>query len=250
MIQKEMDDIPNMKHASARIIVIIPACNEESNIEAVVRAVRKKAPEADYLVINDCSRDNTRKVCRRNHFNYLDLPVNLGIGGGMQAGYRYALEKDYDIAIQLDGDGQHDPAYIQDLVAVIRSGGADVVIGSRFVDRQGFQSSWARRLGITFLSSLIRLCCGVRIKDVTSGYRAVNRRFIKIYASEYAQDYPEPEAIICAALHGARISEVPVMMQVRSEGTSSIHSWRSVYYMIKVSLAILLYWPALWKRWP
>jgi len=249
MILKEMDDLPKMKDANARIIVIIPACNEEFNIEAVVSAVREKAPGADYLVINDCSRDNTREVCLHNHFNFLDLPVNLGIGGGMQAGYRYALEKDYDIAIQLDGDGQHDPAYIQEMVAVIRSGGADVVIGSRFVDGQGFQSSRARRLGITFLSSLIRLCCGVRIKDVTSGYRAVNRRFIQIYAKEYAQDYPEPEAIICAALHGARISELPVVMRARSEGTSSIGSWRSVYYMIKVSLAIILYWPALRKRW-
>ncbi len=227
----------------------MPACNEERNIERVINDLRSQAPGTDYIIINDGSTDNTLGVCRRSHFNYLDLPVNLGIGGGMQAGYRYAREHDYDIAIQLDGDGQHDPSYIKEMVTVLKDKRADVVIGSRFIEGQGFQSSWTRRLGITFLSRLIRLCCGVNIRDVTSGYRGVNRRFIDIYADEYAQDYPEPEAIICAALHGAVITEMPVVMRHRAEGLSSISAWRSIYYMIKVSLAILIHWPVLRKRY-
>lgn len=231
------------------ILVIVPACNEERNIKRVIDDLHSQAPETDYIIINDGSIDNTRGVCRRNNLHYLDLPVNLGIGGGMQAGYRYARENGYHIAIQLDGDGQHDPCYIREMVTLLREGQADVVIGSRFLEGQGFQSSRARRLGIGFLSRLIRLCCGVKVRDVTSGYRAVNRRFIEIYADEYAQDYPEPEAIICAALHGARITEIPVVMRHRSEGQSSISTWRPIYYMIKVSLAILVYWPTLRKRY-
>ncbi len=238
-----------MNDNKGRILVIVPACNEERNIKRVIDDLRSKAPGTDYIIINDGSTDNTRDVCCRHHLHYLDLPINLGIGGGMQAGYRYAREKGYHIAIQLDGDGQHDPGYIKEMVTLLRNEQADVVIGSRFLEGQGFQSSRARRAGIGFLSRLIRLCCGVNIRDVTSGYRAVNRRFIEIYAEEYAQDYPEPEAIICAALHGASITEIPVVMRHRSEGQSSISSWRSIYYMIKVSLAILIYWPTLRKRY-
>lgn len=223
-----------------KILVIIPACNEELNIKKVIDNLQKKAPEADYIIINDCSSDRTREVCRKNGFNYIDLPVNLGIGGGVQAGYQYALENGYDIAIQHDGDGQHDPAYIKDLVSPITNGKADIVIGSRFITGEGFQSSGARRFGINFLSGLINLCCGVRVKDVTSGYRGVNRKFIEIYAAEYAQDYPEPEAIIAGAMYGAKILEVPVVMHERTGGTSSISAWKSIYYMIKVSLAIII----------
>ena len=150
------------------------------------------------------------------------------------------MEHNYNIAIQFDGDGQHDTAYIKDLIAPIESGQADVVIGSRFITKEGFQSSAMRRFGIGFLSTLIRLLCGVKVKDVTSGMRAVNRKMIEEYARNYAQDYPEPEAILTAGLMKARIQEVPVQMHERQGGTSSINAVRSVYYMIKVSIALVM----------
>lgn len=222
------------------ILVIIPAYNEESNLPQTLRNIRTLAPEADYIVINDCSTDSTKELLRKTNAPYLDLPVNLGIGGGVQTGYRYALEHNYDIAIQFDGDGQHDAAYIKDLIAPIVSGQADVVIGSRFITKEGFQSSAMRRFGIGFLSSLIHFLCGVRVKDVTSGMRAVNRKMIEEYARNYAQDYPEPEAILTAGLMKARIREIPVQMHERKSGTSSINAIRSVYYMIKVSIALVM----------
>ena len=158
----------------------------------------------------------------------------------MQTGYRYALEHSYDIVIQFDGDGQHDAAYIKDLIAPIESGQADVVIVSRFITKEGYQSSTMRRFGIGFLSSLIHFLCGVKVKDVTSGMRAVNRKMMEEYARNYAQDYPEPEAILTAGLIGARIQEVPVQMHERQGGTSSINALRSIYYMVKVSIALIL----------
>ncbi len=239
----------NAMSTQSKILVIIPAHNEELNIKKVIENLQEKAPQADYVIVNDYSRDNTREVCCINGYNYIDLPVNLGIGGGVQAGYQYALENGYDIAIQHDGDGQHDAAYIKDVVSPIIDGKADIVIGSRFVTGEGFQSSGFRRLGINILSSLITLCCGVKVKDVTSGYRGVNRRFIEIYAAEYAQDYPEPEAIISGAMYGAKIIEVPVVMHERTGGTSSISNFKSIYYMLKVSLAIIIYRPTLSRRY-
>ena len=158
----------------------------------------------------------------------------------MQTGYRYADERGYEIAIQFDGDGQHDARYLRDLIAPIEAGTADIAIGSRFIKREDFQSTGLRRMGIGFLSGLIKLLCGIHVSDVTSGMRAVNRRFIEEYAKSYAQDYPEPEAIIAASVRGARIVEVPVEMRERQGGRSSINPLRSVYYMIKVSLALIL----------
>jgi len=229
-----------------KILAIIPCYNEEKNIDKVVQNITNNASSGsnssiDYLIINDCSKDDTLEICKKKKYNYINLPVNLGIGGGVQAGYLYAYERGYDIAIQHDGDGQHDPCYFGDVISPILSGQADIVIGSRFLDREGFQSTGLRRLGITFLSILIYFCTGVKIRDVTSGYRAVNRKFIEIFAAHYAQDYPEPEAIMDAALKKARILEVPVIMREREEGKSSISPVKSVYYMVKVSLAILLH---------
>lgn len=221
-------------------LVIIPAYNEEDNIESVLESLKYSYPNSDYIVINDCSTDNTKEILKASHAVYIDLPVNLGIGGGVQTGYRYALERDYDIVIQFDGDGQHDAAYIKDLIDPIENGQADIVIGSRFISREGFQSSALRRFGISFLSALICILCGVRVKDVTSGMRAVNRKMIEEYARNYAQDYPEPEAILTAGLMNARIQEVPVQMHERQGGTSSINAMRSVYYMIKVSIALIM----------
>lgn len=223
-----------------KVLVIIPAYNEEKSIRAVVEKLTAECPEYDYLIVNDCSRDRTEQICWEEGYNYLSLPINLGIGGGIQAGYRYAEYYGYDIAVQHDGDGQHDATYIKTVIDPIVEGKCDIVIGSRFIEEKGFQSSAIRRLGIRWLSGMIKVCSGVRVKDVTSGFRAVNKQYIKFYADEYPQDYPEPEAIIMAKLAGAKIGEVPVIMHERLAGESSIRAWKSVYYMIKVSIAILI----------
>lgn len=223
-----------------RVLVIIPAYNEAENIVHVVNHMMEQAPQYDYLVVNDGSTDNTLKLCRQENFHYLDLSINMGIGGAVQAGYIYACKNDYDVAVQMDGDGQHDAAYLEELLEPILKGEADVVIGSRFLKKEGFQSSAGRRMGINILSALIWMTTGKRIMDVTSGYRAVNRRFIEIYSKDYPMDYPEPEAIVSAIMHLGRVQEVPVQMRAREGGVSSITFKKSVYYMIKVTLAILL----------
>ena len=223
-----------------KTLVIIPAYNEAGNIERTVDDLTKNAPDVDIMIINDCSTDRTKEILRENNFPFLDLPINLGIGGGVQTGYLYALAHGYDIAIQFDGDGQHDAKYLERLIAPIESGEADVVIGSRFIQKEGFQSSAMRRLGINFLSNLIYLLCGVKVYDVTSGMRAVNRKMIAQFAEQYAQDYPEPEAILLSGMVGAKIIEVPVQMRERMAGKSSISMVKSIYYMIKVSIALII----------
>lgn len=223
-----------------KVLIIIPAYNEAENIVGVVSNMMEQAPDYDYLVINDGSTDATLKLCEREHFHYLDLSINMGIGGAVQAGYIYARKNDYDIAVQMDGDGQHDIAYLDRLLRPLLENKADVVIGSRFLEKEGFQSSAGRRMGIYILSGLIRMTTGKKIIDVTSGYRAVNRMFIEIYSKDYPTDYPEPEAIVQAIMHLGRVKEVPVQMRAREGGTSSITFKKSVYYMIKVTLAILI----------
>ena len=223
-----------------KILVIIPAYNEAESITNVIAKLKQDMPRADYVVVNDCSKDSTMDKLREAEASYLNLPINLGIGGGVQTGYKYALLNGYDIAVQIDGDGQHDTKYLQKVIQPILDGEKDIVIGSRFLEKEGFQSSGLRRAGITFLSMLIRMCSGVKIYDVTSGFRAVSREYIKIYATDYPVDYPEPEAIVMAALAGARVGEVPVIMKERQGGESSISAFKSVYYMIKVSLAVIL----------
>lgn len=223
-----------------KVLIIIPAYNEEENILHTIRDIQNAGTPVDYVVINDCSTDRTEKLLRDSGAVYLDLPVNLGIGGGVQTGYRYAMEHDYDVAVQFDGDGQHDARYIKKLIAPIERGEADVVVGSRYLEKRGFQSSSLRRFGILFLSTLLRILCGVRVRDVTSGMRAVNRGLICQFANDYAQDYPEPEAILAAGMRGARIQEVPVEMRERAGGVSSINAVKAVYYMVKVSLALIL----------
>lgn len=223
-----------------KVLLIIPAYNEEQNIEKVVDNIIDNYPQYDYVVINDGSSDNTRDVCKKRGYQYLNLSINLGIGGAVQTGYKYAKDKGYEYAVQIDGDGQHDIAYLEEMLPALESGEADVVIGSRFIDKEGFQSSAARRTGIRILSVLIQLCTGCKVKDVTSGFRAVNKRFIDIYAKNYPTDYPEPEAIVYAVMNCGRIKEHPVIMRERKMGTSSINMFKSVYYMIKVSLAIFV----------
>lgn len=224
-----------------KVLLIIPAYNEEENIERVIENLNKNYPQYDYLIVNDCSTDNTGKICKEKGYNHINLCCNLGIGGGVQSGYMYAYQGGYDYAVQIDGDGQHDPKYIAQMIEVLEKENADMAVGSRFITKEGFQSSGMRRFGINFLSALIRVVCGAKIKDVTSGFRVANRKYIKFFAKEYADDYPEPEAIVAVTLSGGKVVEAPVVMHEREGGVSSISSFKSIYYMIKVSLAILLY---------
>lgn len=224
----------------SKVLIIIPAYNEEENIKKVVDNLIQNYPQYDYVVVNDGSSDRTRDVCRARGYEYLNLSINLGIGGAVQTGYKYAKSRGYDVAVQIDGDGQHDISYLEKMLPILESGEADIVIGSRFIDNEGFQSSFLRRRGINFLSGLIWVCTGKKIKDVTSGFRAVNKKFIDIYAKYYPTDYPEPEAIISAIMNRGKIKEIPVVMQERISGDSSINFLRSVYYMVKVTLAIFV----------
>lgn len=223
-----------------KVLIMIPAYNEEANIEKVVDDLIRNYPQYDYVVINDCSTDRTAEILEKRGFNYISLAANLGIGGAVQSGYLYAVENDYDIAVQLDGDGQHDPAFIAALIEPISNGGADIVIGSRFIEKNGFQSSAARRAGIRMIRAIIRLCCGVRVTDPTSGFRACGKKAAEFFSENYSNDYPEPEAVVSSALAGFRTAEIPVVMRERGGGASSINVIRSVYYMIKVSLALLI----------
>lgn len=226
-----------------KVLVIIPAYNEEKNIIKTVeslKTVKLKNHTLDYVVINDGSCDNTKKVCIENNFNLIDLPFNLGIGGAVQTGYKYAYYNNYDIAIQFDGDGQHDASYITSLIEEIENGN-DIVIGSRFIsDLSTFKSTRIRRVGINFLSWLIKKVTGKKIYDPTSGFRAVNRKIIHLFADNYPSDYPEPDTIVTIIKKDFKVSEIPVKMHERANGQSSISLMKSVYYMIKVSLAIII----------
>lgn len=223
-----------------RILVLIPCYNEEENIVNTVERLKETCPEVDFLVINDCSTDNSAALLQSRGYPFLDLPVNLGIGGGVQCGYLYAKRHGYDVTVQMDGDGQHDPAYLHEVIRPVLDGQCDMCIGSRFITKEGFQTSFMRRVGIRFLSGLIFLLSGKRVLDVTSGFRATNAPMTAYFAEHYASDYPEPEAILAASLAGFRVGEAPVVMRERQGGVSSISSFRSVYYMIKVSLALII----------
>lgn len=223
-----------------KILVLIPCYNEEENIVNTVERLKETCPEVDFLVINDCSTDNSAALLKSRGYPFLDLPVNLGIGGGVQCGYLYATRYGYDVTVQMDGDGQHDPAYLHEIVRPVLDGECDMCIGSRFIKKEGFQTSFMRRVGIRFLSGMIHLLCGKRVLDVTSGFRATNARMTAYFAAHYATDYPEPEAILAACLAGFRVGEAPVIMRERQGGVSSISSFKSVYYMVKVSLALII----------
>jgi hypothetical protein len=223
-----------------KILVIIPAYNEEESVKKVILEVRHYLAEADILLVNDGSTDLTSERARSSGVLVLDLPFNLGIGGAVQAGYKYAYEKGYSIAIQVDGDGQHDPKEIPKLVEVLKKKKVDMVIGSRFLVHTEYRSSIMRRLGISIFSNLISAIGGQKITDPTSGFRAANHKAIQLFASNYPQDYPEPEAVILLHRSRLKMEEVPVGMSERYAGESSITRMRSAYYMVKVLLAILV----------
>ena len=225
--------------SQSKVLLIVPAYNEEEAIVKVATSIRQAG--YDFVVVNDGSQDSTREICRRENIPILDLCSNLGIGGAVQCGHMYAREHGYDIDIQFDGDGQHDIRYVPTLVDAIQNG-ADLVIGSRFIDADvnDFLSTGLRRLGIRWLSGAIKFMTGERIIDVTSGFRACNHRAIGLFSQEYPIDYPEPESIVTAIKHHLTVKEVPVKMNERQGGASSIRALSSVYYMIKVSLAIVI----------
>ncbi len=229
-----------------KIILIIPAYNEEANILRVYNNIvsynEKAKNKLDVVFINDGSKDNTESILLENNINHVKLIQNLGIGGAVQTGYKYAIENDYDIAIQFDGDGQHDINYVEDLIKPILDEEADMVIGSRFIDSTSsdFKSSGMRRLGIKVISFCIRIRTGKKIYDTTSGFRAVNKKVLDSFAVHYPLEYPEPISSVDVLLKDMKIKEVPVSMNERMAGKSSIGSWKNVYYMINVILSILL----------
>ena len=221
-------------------IVIIPAYNEISNIRTTVQDILDHAPGFDYVIINDCSQDGTMRFCTEQGMNIINLPVNLGIGGAVQTGYLYAWRNGYDVAVQFDGDGQHDASYLGEMADFLQVQQADMVIGSRYIRREGFQSSGIRQFGIRYFSALIKLLTGKRVTDPTSGMRMVNRDVMKIYSEDYPVDYPEPESVVAILRRNMKVEEIPVVMKAREGGVSSISLKKSVYYMIKVPLAILI----------
>ena len=221
-------------------LVIIPAFNEAGCIVNTVNDIIENAPEFDYVVINDCSRDDTYKLCLENGFNVVSLPINSGIGAAVQTGYLYAKRYGYEYAIQVDGDGQHDAAFLGTMAGYMEEHDTGMLIGSRYIEKQGFQSSGLRRFGIRYFTFLIKLLTGKKITDPTSGMRMVGRDIIEYFAEEYPKDYPEPETAVTIVKKGWTVDEIPVVMKERQAGTSSISPKRSIYYMIKVSLACII----------
>lgn len=227
-----------------KVLIIVPAYNEELNIEKTVNKIisygSKSKNEIDYIVVNDGSRDKTEEILKSESFNKVNLIQNLGIGGAVQTGYKYAYYNDYDVAIQFDGDGQHNENYIDDIVEEIENG-YDFVIGSRFIGEiNSFKSTATRRVGIKILSGLIKICTGTQISDPTSGFRGANKRVIRILASNYQTEYPEPESIVRLLKLGIKTKEIPVEMQEREFGESSIKPLKSIYYMLSVCFSIII----------
>ena len=223
-----------------RVLVIVPAFNEAASLPAVIPAIRRHAPDADVAVVDDGSTDGTAATAAALGARVLRSPLNLGIGGAVQTGYLWAWQHGYDAAAQIDGDGQHDPRFLEAALAPLVRGDADLVVGSRFLEEVGFRSTALRRAGIRYLAWFLRLRCGARVTDPTSGFRVAGRRALELFARQYPSDYPEPESIAIAVRAGLRVEEVPVAMRERAHGRSSIDAWRTLYYLVKVSIALLL----------
>lgn len=225
-----------------KILAIVPAYNEEETIGAVILSLKERMPALDILVVNDGSTDRTsEKAAGTKKALVVDLPCNLGIGGAVQTGFLYAIREGYDVAFQFDGDGQHLAAEADKILAPILAGEVDVVIGSRFLGGNGgFRSTFTRRMGIRLFQWVNSLLTGQRITDNTSGFRAYNRKALTFLSRYYPSDYPEPEAVILLGRSGFRLKEVPVEMRERATGRSSITAFRSLYYMVKVLLAIFV----------
>ena len=229
------------------IAIIIPCYNEQDNILALYHEISFIANQTSQyhitpIFVNDCSTDNTKQLLEDNNLTHLNLSVNLGIGGTVQTGFKYAYRNGFDIAIQMDGDGQHPPVELNKLIQPILNHQADVTIGSRYLTKEGFQSTALRRFGISYFKWLNKILVGVEINDSTSGYRAVNQKGMEIISDYYPDEYPEPESIVLFASKKLKIEEVPVIMRERQSGKSSIRNYKTIYYMFKVTLGtIFLY---------
>lgn len=227
-----------------KILLIIPAYNEEENIlntcNNIINFNKKNKQKYDFIVINDGSKDRTKQILEENNLPHINLIHNLGIGGGMQTGYKYAYYNDYDVAVQFDGDGQHDVNCVKDIINPILNNEADMVIGSRFIEKNstGFKSSASRRIGIKIISVFMKISSGKKVYDTTSGFRATSKDLIYDFSISYPKEYPEPVTTAEVIKKGYNVKEIPVVMMERTGGVSSIRAWKSIYYMLNVCLAL------------
>ncbi len=236
-----------------KLLIIIPCYNEAGNVVSLYQEIQSldemDSLKIDVIFINDSSTDNTLDILQKNKLPHLNLPINLGIGGAVQTGFKFADSRGFDFAVQMDGDGQHPPKELSKLWNAMQANRADIVIGSRFVEKEGFQSSRSRRLGIKLLSTWSTFLTGVKILDITSGFRLLNRRAVKLAAEHYPDSYPEPETVALFAGAGLKITETPVKMRPRQKGVSSIRRWFSLFYMFKVGLGIYFMKKKAQKLW-
>ena len=223
-----------------RRIAIVPAYNEEQNIVRVIGELRTFDPDLDIVVVSDGSADQTAENAEAAGVRVLRLPYNLGIGGAVQTGFKYAWEQGYDLAVRLDGDGQHVPSELPSVIGPVAAGEADIAVGSRFVAGAGYRPSASRRVGIRLLATVVSAIARQRVTDTTSGFQALNRRALQLFAADYPHDYPEVEGMVMTIKHKLRLVEVPVQMREREHGRSSITAFRSVYYMAKVLTALFV----------
>jgi hypothetical protein len=230
-----------------RTLAIVPAFNEEGSLGQVLEEIRAADPDLHVVVINDCSTDTTAEIAARAGVSVVHLPFNVGIGGAMQTGYQYARDHGFEVAIQIDSDGQHDAAELGKLFAPLARGEADMVIGTRFAGVGAYKATPGRRIGMVMFSAVARMLVKLKITDPTSGFRAVNRHGIALFAREYPHDFPEVESNVLAARHGLRIVEVPVQMRERAAGRSSVTTIRGTYFVIRILLALFV---SLFRRYP
>lgn len=239
----DSDGVSVMGDGCQKILMVIPAFNEEASIEGTLQAIQAAGSLWDVLVVNDGSFDQTVQIVKRLGVDIISLPFNAGIGAAVSTGFFYALRKGYDVVVRIDADGQHDSFSVKAVLEPILNNSADMVIGSRFKEGVSeYRSSFFRRLGINFFAGLISVLIGDPVTDPTSGFNAFNQKAIRLFVDHYPSDYPEPEAIVMAKRAGLRLSEVPVKMKGRTAGKSSIRYLRTLYYMAKVTLAIALHY--------
>ncbi|MDD4870175.1 MAG: glycosyltransferase family 2 protein [Kiritimatiellae bacterium] len=229
-----------MKNRRSNTVILIPAFNEEASIASLLNEIHNCVPDTDIVVINDGSADRTAVVAGENGAEVLDLPCNLGVGGAVQVGFRYAYENGYEYAIRCDGDGQHPPSEMKNLVETMKTRKTDLVIGSRFLEEGGYKSTWIRNCGIYGLAAFLSAICRRKVTDPTSGFQMLNRPLLYFFSCVYPMDYPEPEALALMRREGYDFCEVPTTFRERTAGSSTIGRWGTFYYVVKVFLALLV----------
>jgi glycosyltransferase involved in cell wall biosynthesis len=232
--------LKELEKRNLKILVITPAYNEEESIGEVLKEIKEKAPFVDIVVVDDASSDRTAEIAKEHNAEVLRLPINLKIGGAVQTGFKYAMLNGYDIAVQIDGDMQHDPSCLVSLIEPLIEGKADIIIGSRYLDGSSVNMPWIRNIGIRYFSWLTSRIVGYKITDCSSGFRAVNRKAIKLYSTHYPTDFPDAEALIFAHRAGLRMTEVSARFRMRKGGCSSLRSIRVIYYPLKETFAIFM----------